>query len=138
MMCPPRRVFGSLCRRIRRHVRRHICHHICRQLSRCVVITGVSLGGLIAGCANTGIDVQRVATSATAPAAYELRGPDSAQIEARAADLCPKGHVILRSWERRHHTPEHDNIVERWRLELADVFDGHAPDQAQAQIQCRP
>ncbi|MEY2688007.1 MAG: hypothetical protein RL375_2205 [Pseudomonadota bacterium] len=95
---------------------------------------------LVAGlsaCAITGVDVQRVA-SGNAPAVFELRGPNAAAIEARADQLCPKGYQTLRQWQRSHQAPAAQGWYEIWKVKVFDSLDGRQPDQAQAQIQCRP
>jgi hypothetical protein len=99
--------------------------------------TAMTMVMLITACAATGVDVQRVA-SGNAPAVFELRGPDAAQLEARAQQLCPKGYQTLRQWQRSHHPAATEGWFQTWQMKLADRLDGHPEDLAQAQVQCRP
>lgn len=84
---------------------------------------------LLGGCAST--DVRRLATDG--PAAYELRGRHLQTLGERADALCPKGHEVVRQWERRHTSPAGD----RWWEPAVAWAEGAEADQAQMTVQCK-
>lgn len=88
---------------------------------------------LVAGCAST--QVRSVAT-AGAPA-YELRGQTLFALDQQAQSLCPRGHTVVRQWERLRRSEDSANPADRWWLAATGWLNPAEADQAQMTVQCK-
>lgn len=87
-----------------------------------------------AGCAGPQV---RSLGNGNGPAAYELRGSRSVDIEAEAAKLCTHGYQLLRQAQRLARPEPQDNAATQWLQHAADWISGLPGNEAQATIVCR-
>lgn len=90
----------------------------------------------LGGCA-TRLEVQWIGT-ADGSAVYELRGHQLASLQARAEALCPKGHTVLRQWERAQTADPNAGLPARGWAWLGDRVAPGEQDRAQLLVQCLP
>lgn len=88
----------------------------------------------ITGC--SGPQVRRLGNG-DGPAAYELRGARSAELEAEAAKLCADGYTLLRQGQRFARPEPHDSAATQWLQQAGDWLSGMPGNEAQATIVCR-
>lgn len=90
----------------------------------------------LCGCA-TRLDVQSIGT-ADGSSVYELRGHQLASLQARAETLCPKGHMVLRQWQRAQPADPNAGLPAKGWVWLGDKIAPGEQDQAQLLVQCLP
>lgn len=90
----------------------------------------------LCGCA-TRLEVQSIGT-ADGSAVYELRGHQLASLQARAEALCPKGHLVLRQWQRAQPADPNAGLPARGWSWLGDTIAPGEQAQAQLLVQCLP
>jgi len=100
-----------------------------------LVLPALLVAGLC-GCA-TRLDVQSIGT-ADGSAVYELRGHQLTSLRARAEALCPKGHLVLRQWQRAQPADPNAGIPAKGWAWLGDKIAPGEQDQAQLLVQCLP
>lgn len=89
----------------------------------------------LCGCA-TRLDVQSIGT-ADGSSVYELRGHQLASLQARAEALCPKGHRVLRQWQRDQPMDPSAGLPAKGWTWVSDKLAPGEQDQAQLLVQCQ-
>ncbi len=94
---------------------------------------------LLAACglaACSVVQVRSVGTSTGQPA-FDLVGPSLQALGAEAGRLCPRGHAVMRQWQRGNAPAgQGDGSASGAAVRVAFSYDLQ-PDQAQMSIVCR-
>jgi hypothetical protein len=83
------------------------------------------------GCA--GVEVHGVATG-NAAQVFDLRGNSLAQLQGEAERLCPRGHDVLRQWQRYAQS---DSGALQWLGNTTNRVSGREDNLATMTVQCR-